>query len=88
MTADHQLLGYFDHAEQAVPEYDPGTNLPCPLCGSPLRAGPMRTISIMWQEGAGRSLFYRVHQDCHNALTAKEEGELDERFFRAAEFLP
>lgn len=57
------LVGWFDRADQEEPSYDPPREGPCPVCGGALTAETVRTVSVMYADGA-RSLFYRVHRAC------------------------
>jgi hypothetical protein len=78
-------FGYFSSPEQTVPEYDPGMDINCLVCGQPLRSAPVRTVSLLlvgddpqdrsqWDD---RCYFYRLHQHCDNALTPEQEAALD-----------
>lgn len=59
----HPQVGYFDDPTQTVPAYDPPHDGPCLVCWKPLSPEDVRTISLMWAEGA-RSFFFRVHRSC------------------------
>lgn len=56
------IFGYFDSARQTKPAFDPGSNILCPVCVTPL-ADPMKTISLM-PVGGERSYFFRAHSTC------------------------
>lgn len=58
--------GYYISSEQTEPEYDPGLDVNCPMCGESLQSAPIRTVSMM--EDRSRSVFYRFHQHCGDAL--------------------
>ena len=83
---DTALLGYFTSSDQTAPAYDPGLDVPCPLCGRML-ARPVKTVSLMWEQEPVRSYFYRVHGACLVAQTEAEVAELDERMLDAAALL-
>lgn len=72
-------VGYFDDAAQTAPTFDPGLDVPCPVCRKPLNTAPLRTISLCYQslEFRDRSYFYRLHSRCADQLTLKEEQHLD-----------
>lgn len=59
-----KIYGWFDDAGQASPTYDPPHDSDCPYCGLPITSGDVRTHSIMWQDNAERSYFYRTHRTC------------------------
>jgi hypothetical protein len=75
------LFGYFTDAAQPEPAYDPGLEVPCPVCCKPLSLAPVRTYSVMLDAGT-RSYFFRTHQACDNehpeAREAWEGAAVDE----------
>lgn len=64
IEARHSLVGYFACASQTVPEYDPPHDGPCLVCWQPLHAEDVRTISMLPQQRAVASVFFRVHRTC------------------------
>lgn len=78
-----KYIGYFTSHNEQEPTYDPAHDSPCLLCDEPLREDDVRTISLMWQDNAQRSYFYRVHRTCHEKLTTEEAGALDGRVLDA-----
>lgn len=61
------FYGYFeDPSPDAVPEYDPPRNAPCPFCGVPVHALDVQSPSMMYASAsyAQRSYFYRQHKSC------------------------
>lgn len=66
-----KIYGYFTEAAQVAPVYDPGLNVPCPICAIELNPVDVRTISLMVPDDS-RSYFYRVHRSCHEPLTEIE----------------
>lgn len=44
--AQAQIYGYFTDASQANPVFDPGLNVPCPICAHDLDPVDVRTISL------------------------------------------
>lgn len=72
-------VGYFTEPDQTEPAYDPGLNLPCPICHRMLTEAPVLTISLVSLNGPSCwSYFYRVHRACHNQLTNRQRQELDD----------
>lgn len=71
-----RIYGYFTNATQTVPVFDPGLNVPCPICTKDLDPVDVRTISLMVPDD-DRSYFYRVHRSCHEPLTTEQETQLD-----------
>ena len=67
--------GYFTDAAQTQPAFDPGLEVPCPVCGEHL-SPPLKTISLML-EGDARSYFYRTHKSCYESLGMERRGALD-----------
>lgn len=65
-SADNQFYGWFDDASQVTPTYEPPRRGPCLLCGKPIQAQDVRTISLMMAASAyaKRSYFYRLHRTC------------------------
>lgn len=61
-----EMLGWFDDASQSEPSHDPAHDGPCMVCEEPLST-PVKTVSMMWQDGAERSYFYRAHAGCIDA---------------------
>jgi hypothetical protein len=74
-----RFLGYFADIDQETPVYDPGPDAPCPICDHVLAGHDVRTICMTWATNRDLSVFYRVHQACHNRLTREENGALDGR---------
>lgn len=72
----NRIYGYFTHAAQTVPVYDPGLNVPCPICTVSLNPVDIRTISLMVPDDS-RSYFYRVHRSCHEPLSEAERIRVD-----------
>jgi len=70
------IYGYFTDAAQIVPAHDPGLDVLCPICGKPLNADDVRTISLM-VPGDNRSYFYRVHRSCHEPMSEGERCKVD-----------
>ncbi|MPZ21784.1 MAG: hypothetical protein GEV06_28460 [Luteitalea sp.] len=56
-------VGYFERPEDTLPTFDPGMDVPCPICGDALSARPRTSISVLPDSGA-RSLFFRAHRSC------------------------
>lgn len=72
-----RVYGWFEDSA-AQPVYDPPHDAACPLCGNPITATDVRTISLMWGDRHGnRSYFYRAHRTCHNGLSDDESNKLD-----------
>lgn len=71
-----RIYGYFTDPHQTEPEFDPGLNASCPICGQALDAVDVRTISLMIPDGT-RSYFYRVHRSCHEPLSERERIRVD-----------
>lgn len=69
------IFGYFDHAEQTAPTFDPGLDALCPHCIQKLER-PVRTISLL-VPGDTRSFFYRVHRDCAQRATEQQVMEIE-----------
>ena len=70
-------VGYFTAPEQRTPAFDPGLDVPCPVCGEPLSNGePLREISLM-PRGHARSYFYRLHKACFRKLSRAGREALD-----------
>lgn len=76
-----RIYGYFSTASQDDPEYDPGFDVHCPICGRRL-SFPVNTISLM-AENDSRSYFYRVHQGCYARLTDEQITALDSQIIDA-----
>lgn len=74
--------GYFQSAQERVPTYDPGIEIDCPICHTPLKDEKISTISLM-REDDDRSYFYRLHTQCKNALTEAEAIALDSEIIDA-----
>jgi hypothetical protein len=60
----HPQVGYFASDTQTEPEYDPPHDGPCLVCWRPLHAEDVRTISMLPQQRAVASVFFRVHRTC------------------------
>ena len=58
------IFGYFENPTETVPTFDPGLNIPCPLCLQSLVESACTTISLM-PVGGDRSYFYRAHKICY-----------------------
>lgn len=71
-----RIYGYFDDPASDKPTYDPGLDVPCPMCGKML-ISPVVTVSLMLYDADDRSYFYRMHKDCHDALTEQQRTDLD-----------
>lgn len=56
-------IGWFARAADPAPAFDPGLDVPCPVCGVVLQAEPRTTVSLMPMSGP-RSLFFRAHLRC------------------------
>lgn len=56
------IFGYFNDLSD-TPAFDPGLDVPCPICGKPLHTAPRKTISLWGEESV--SHFYRVHKACY-----------------------
>jgi hypothetical protein len=69
-------VGYFTNEDHEVPDYDPGLNVPCEICGRPL-CHPIKTISLMPNHNRAASYFYRVHKDCYESLPEREVALLE-----------
>lgn len=67
--------GYFTNATDETPAYDPGLNVPCPICHT-LLSMPVKSISLM-AVGDSRSYFYRTHKQCYENLSEQEVSDLD-----------
>jgi len=77
------IYGYFDD-DGAIPAYDPGLDVDCPICHKKLEE-PVVTPSFIapydvkdFLEGSEsteklRSYFYRVHRDCLRTLPHEEQ---------------
>lgn len=80
MTMIPSTVGWFDHADQTEPTYEPGLSVPCPVCGTSLDGQPRVTISLMVADVPTRSYFYRAHKACWQALPEESksfiEGEI------------
>lgn len=82
----NSIYGYFNRPDDGIPAYDPGFEVPCPICNSPVgrhtAENAIKTISVM-VEGDGvsardiRSYFYRVHAGCYNGLDEEQQAMLD-----------
>jgi len=70
------IYGYFTEAAQTVPVFDPGMNVPCPVCLAMLDVIDVRTISLMVPDDT-RSYFYRLHRSCHERLSEDERVKVD-----------
>jgi hypothetical protein len=66
------LVGYFTDPAQTEPAYDPPHEGPCLVCWQPLTSETVRTVSLMPQEGAKVSVFYRIHRDCGDTPEAEQ----------------
>ena len=67
---EQAFYGWYDDASQSSdkPSFDPPRNAPCPFCGVAIRAGDVRTHSLMYAgQYAARSYFYRTHRTCAEA---------------------
>jgi len=83
------IYGYYTDATQTTPEYDPGLEAPCVICGKDLLPDDVRTISLMAVEDLKndedglhykpdtRSYFYRVHRSCHEPLSEEQRTKVD-----------
>ena len=72
IRVDASIVGYFTHASQKDPAYDPPHSSPCPVCGQTWTEDTVRTINVMPIEGDNArvaSMFYRMHRTCNDALT-------------------
>ena len=56
-------FGYFSDPSQQQPAHDPGTTIPCSVCGVPLDRQPIKCVSF-YAPGSLRSWFYRIHKSC------------------------
>ena len=67
---EQTFYGWYDDASQSSdkPSFDPPHSGPCPFCGVAIRAGDVRTHSLMYAgQYAARSYFYRTHRTCAEA---------------------
>jgi hypothetical protein len=80
------IYGYFDSPDQTVPVYDPGLDVPCPVCMWPVGGHtpdhPIMTISVMVESDDrfprdARSYFYRIHKSCYEAISEEQRSMLD-----------
>ena len=62
------IFGFFDSPAAVVPAYDPGLNVPCPVCNDlfqdamkSLKSQGIDFIALKWHESAGR---YVVPEVC------------------------
>lgn len=82
------MVGYFDSAEQEEPTFDPGMDVPCPVCHKILRGQPVVTPSLLlWDYDStkgDRSYFYRVHKACYQGLSEQAITALDSIIIDAA----
>lgn len=78
-----RFVGWYDDASQKEPTHDPAHDGPCIVCIKPLTPDNVRTVSVL-AEGGTRSLFYRLHRTCAEALSERDAGDLDEAVMNAA----
>ena len=72
-----EIYGWFDDPKKAAAS-DPPHDAPCMICGKPVHANDVRTISIMMPQTAPfRSYFYRLHRTCHAPLSEHRRREID-----------
>lgn len=73
-----RFVGWYDGADQATPTHEPEFPGPCIACLKPMSVDDVRTISLMWQDKShGRSLFYRMHRTCAEAMGEAERNAYD-----------
>ncbi len=66
----NKLIGYFEDFSD-TPKYDPGLDVNCLICMKPLSL-PLKTISVTKIKDL-RSYFFRVHKNCWESLSEKEQ---------------
>lgn len=81
------FIGWFDAAEQTTPTYDPSHTGPCAVCLRALLPDDMRTVNLL-PHGGNRSIFYRLHRTCSEALSEGEHKQLDSAVLVASQRLP
>lgn len=69
------IFGYYDHPDQTEPAYDPGMQVPCPICFNPVEnpdtSESIVTVSIMATD-SDRAYFYRMHKRCFGSASDEE----------------
>lgn len=70
------IFGYFDDPDQTVPAFDPGLEVPCPICLCRIDRQPVKTISLMGTNG-NRSYFFRAHKHCWNGASDEDKTKIE-----------
>ena len=70
------IIGWFNDAADTIPAFDPGLDVPCPLCGVALHVSARVTISVCPRRGT-RSLFFRAHQACWVSASVAQRSQIE-----------
>ena len=75
MTTDLSIFGYFTSPTETKPTFDPGLDVPCPVCLTELTL-PVKTISLM-PVNDDRSWFFRAHKECWENASKEEQQRIE-----------
>ena len=72
---DQNIFGHFDAPDQTLPAYDPGLDVPCPICLERVGKHGICTISLRGDDE--KSYFFRAHKQCWDGASLEEQGQIE-----------